>query len=107
VDGSRIVCGSFVGMEKRDSLGPLVELARKAIATRTWCDAYGHALVATGRVDLMLDPIVSRWDISAMSLIVREAGGTFTDFSGNQALADSAISSNGLLHTAALEAVRS
>jgi histidinol-phosphatase len=103
---SRIVCGSIVSLDKRDSLTALLALAKLSIATRTWGDAYGHALVATGRVDLMIDPVVNRWDISAMSLIVREAGGRFTDFQGGEALVNEAISSNGLVHAAALEAFR-
>lgn len=106
-EGSRIVSGSVGSLEKRDWLKGLVALSSAAIAVRTWGDAYGHALVATGRVDLMVDPVVSRWDISAMSVIVREAGGRFTDLSGNEALGDDALSSNGLLHQAALEAFAS
>jgi len=83
-----------------------LKLAESAMATRTWSDAYGHALVATGRADLMIDPIVHHWDLSAVSLIVREAGGTFTQFDGNPSIGAEAVSSNGLLHTAALEAFR-
>jgi fructose-1,6-bisphosphatase/inositol monophosphatase family enzyme len=41
-----------------------------------------------------------------MSLIVREAGGRFTDFSGNEKLAVEALSSNGLLHDRLLETFR-
>lgn len=67
-------------------------LAERVLATRTWSDAYGHALVATGRIEAMVDPVVSRWDVSAMAVIVREAGGSFTDFNGNDALANEAVS---------------
>ncbi len=78
------------------------KLASSSMATRTWCDAYGHILVATGRVEAMIDPLVSRWDLSAVQVVVEEAGGRFTDFSGGPALIDAqnleAISSNGLLH---------
>ena len=76
----------------------------RALACRTWGDAYGHALVATGRVEAMIDPVVAHWDIAAMSVIVREAGGAFTDFSGRHELAMEAISSNGLVHQELLEA---
>ena len=80
-------------MEKRGLTRGLLELSKKVMSTRTWCDAYGHFLVATGRVDAMVDPIVSRWDISALALIVREAGGKFTDVLGNDELTDNAVSS--------------
>ena len=72
--------------------------------TRTWSDAYGHALVATGRVDAMIDPVVKPWDISSLAVIVREAGGRFTDFSGSEKLSTEAISSNGTLHGEILQA---
>jgi len=48
-----------------------------------WGDAYGHCLVATGRVELMLDPIMSAWDCGPFPPILREAGGYFGDWQGN------------------------
>jgi myo-inositol-1(or 4)-monophosphatase len=48
-----------------------------------WGDAYGHALVATGRVQLMLDPIMSAWDCGPFPAILGEAGGYFGDWQGN------------------------
>lgn len=47
-----------------------------------WGDAYGHCLVATGRVELMLDPIMSVWDCAPFPPILREAGGYFGDWQG-------------------------
>lgn len=47
-----------------------------------WGDAYGHALVATGRVELMLDAIMSPWDCAPFPPILREAGGFFGDWQG-------------------------
>ena len=48
-----------------------------------WGDAYGHLLVATGRVELMLDPIMSDWDCAPFPPILSEAGGYFGDWQGN------------------------
>jgi histidinol-phosphatase len=48
-----------------------------------WSDAYGHILVATGRAELMLDPIMSVWDCGALLPILEEAGGYFGDWRGN------------------------
>jgi histidinol-phosphatase len=104
VQGSVLCCGGHRLMADRGRLDPLLELGKRALATRTWSDAYGHALVATGRVEAMIDPSVSRWDISAMKVIVEEAGGRVTDFEGGDALAVQAhgyleaVSSNGLIH---------
>lgn len=49
---------------------------------RTWGDCYGYALVATGRADAMLDPLMSIWDAAALAPIIEEAGGVFTDWDG-------------------------
>jgi histidinol-phosphatase len=54
--------------------------------TRGWSDAYGHALVATGRVEVMLDPIMNPWDCGPFPPILREAGGYFGDWSGNETI---------------------
>ena len=54
--------------------------------TRGWSDSYGHALVATGRAELMLDPIMDPWDCGPFPPILREAGGYFGDWSGNETI---------------------
>ncbi len=48
-----------------------------------WADAYGYLLVATGRAELMLDPIMNEWDCAPFTVILREAGGYFGDWQGN------------------------
>lgn len=49
---------------------------------RTWGDAYGYALVATGRAEIMVDPVMAIWDCGPLQVIMEEAGGTFTDWKG-------------------------
>lgn len=49
---------------------------------RGWGDCYGYVLVATGRAEVMVDPILSLWDMGALPTILTEAGGTFTDWQG-------------------------
>lgn len=51
-----------------------------------WGDAYGYLLVATGRAELMLDPAMSDWDCAPFPPILREAGGFFGDWSGNETI---------------------
>jgi histidinol-phosphatase len=96
--------GSAFSMQRAGRAEGFERLVATARATRTWSDAYGHALVATGRVEAMVDPVVAPWDISAMRLIVNEAGGRCTDFSGGEQPRLEAVSSNGRLHNAILEA---
>ena len=86
----------------------LPSLAGRAWHARGYGDFWSHMLVAEGAVDGAIDAIgVSVWDLAAVQVIVEEAGGTFTDFAGEQRIdGHSAISSNGLLHAELLEAVR-
>ena len=57
-------------------------VANAAAVSRTWGDCFGYLLVATGRAEAMLDPVMSPWDAAALQPIINEAGGTFTDWSG-------------------------
>ncbi len=104
LQGGMLTCGG--SMMKDGNWQKLAKLQPKTLATRTWCDAYGHTLVASGRVEAMLDPIINRWDISSVAIIVREAGGRFTDFRGNDKLGADAVSSNGKIHEELLDALR-
>ncbi|MFN2454823.1 MAG: histidinol-phosphatase [Pyrinomonadaceae bacterium] len=82
------------------------ELQSRAQARRTWGDAYGHALVATGRADVMLDPVMNVWDCAALLPIIEEAGGTFTDWRGQRTIhGGNAISTNGALLEAVMNVV--
>ena len=51
-----------------------------------WGDCYGHTLVATGRIEMMLDPIMAEWDCGPFPVILREAGGYFGDWRGNETI---------------------
>jgi histidinol-phosphatase len=86
---------------------PLPSLAGRAWHARGYGDFWSHMLVAEGAIDGAIDAMgVSVWDLAAVQVIVEEAGGTFTDFAGEQRIdGRSAISSNGHLHPSLLEAV--
>lgn len=74
-------------------------LQQRAAFSRSWGDCYGHALVATGRADVMVDPILNAWDASPFLTILTEAGGRFTDLAGEPTIhGGSGISTNGRLH---------
>src|SRR5712671_4139404 len=95
------------GTAEQHGFGPAAEaLQRQVSARRTWGDAYGHVLVATGRADIMLDPVMNVWDCAALSPIVEEAGGTFTDWQGVRTIhGGNAISTNGLLFEDVMETI--
>ncbi|MEW6199383.1 MAG: inositol monophosphatase family protein [Planctomycetota bacterium] len=74
---------------------------------RGWSDAYGYALLATGRAELLVDPIMSLWDTAALVPIVTEAGGTVTDWTGRPThTAPEILATNGHLLPAALDVLR-
>ena len=71
---------------------------QRAKTSRTWGDCYGYVLVATGRADVMLDPVMNLWDCAALLPIMEEAGGTFTDWRGERtAAAGNAVATNRVL----------
>ena len=79
--------------------GRVAELAARVKRDRGFGDFWNHMLVAEGALEAGLDPVVSIWDIAALQVIVEEAGGKFTDFSGSRRIdAGTALSSNGLVH---------
>lgn len=53
-----------------------------AAVSRTWGDAFGYLMVATGRAEVMVDARISAWDIACFLPIIEEAGGVFTDLDG-------------------------
>jgi histidinol-phosphatase len=72
--------------------------------TRGWGDCYGHALVATGRADVMIDPLMNPWDAAALVPIVEEAGGHFCDWTGSTSIhSGNGISVNAALRESVLE----
>lgn len=80
----------------------MARLAQASRVARTWGDCYGYVLVATGRAEVMFDPVLSPWDVAALIPIVEEAGGVFTDKNGARGgLGASAIATNGKLAAAA------
>lgn len=62
---------------------PFQELLNRTRLHRTWGDAYGHMMVAAGRADIMIDPILNIWDAAALLPVITEAGGVYTDLEGN------------------------
>jgi myo-inositol-1(or 4)-monophosphatase len=72
-----------------------------------WGDAYGHMLVATGRAELMLDPIMHVWDSAPFPPILKEAGGYFGDWQGKPTIhANEALSTSQALLPEVLAIIR-
>jgi histidinol-phosphatase len=74
------------------------DLAERSFVARTWGDAYGYLLVATGRAEVMMDPVMNPWDAAPFLPIITEAGGVFTDWGGQRtAFGGNAIATNAAL----------
>ena len=98
LDRALITTTSVESIEQHERVAGWNRLRRRAGMVRTWGDCYGHALVATGRAEAMLDPIMNVWDAAALKPIVEEAGGVFTDWDGIAThTGGSAISTNAAL----------
>ncbi|MEE3054147.1 MAG: inositol monophosphatase family protein [Planctomycetota bacterium] len=93
-----VVYTGFETFRMSGTLGVHSLLGDRVKVLRSWGDCYGHLLVATGRAEAMLDPVLSRWDIVPLKPIVEEAGGVFTDWQGNPGIdGSSGISTNAAL----------
>ncbi|MBK9343818.1 MAG: inositol monophosphatase family protein [Dehalococcoidia bacterium] len=99
-----ITMTSFSQMLRGRSAG-VARLVQECGLTRAWGDCYGYLMVATGRADVMLDPVMSIWDAAALYPVIREAGGGFSQWDGTPVLGDSVVATNGVLHPAVLQAL--
>jgi len=78
--------------------GAYERLSSRTQLQRTWADCYGYMLVATGRAEIALDPVMAVWDCAALVPIVEEAGGHFTDWRGRRTIhSGEAVATNGAL----------
>jgi histidinol phosphatase-like enzyme (inositol monophosphatase family) len=86
---------NFTSVGRRDAFDRLDRAAR---LTRTWGDCFGYLLVATGRAEAMVDPLMNLWDAAALQPILQEAGGSFTDWQGRPTIySGQGIATNGLV----------
>lgn len=89
---------SFATRRSSDATDVYLQLQRAARLARTWGDGYGYLLVATGRAEVMIDPVVNVWDAAPLQTILEEAGGKFCDWQGRPTVhAGDAVATNGLV----------
>jgi histidinol-phosphatase len=91
----------FVGWG--DRLESFQKMLAGAWRTRGIGDFWSHMLVAEGAVDVAIEPSLALWDMAALDIIVREAGGTFTNTAGHSGpFGGSGVSTNGVLHNSVI-----
>ena len=96
-----MIChGGMDTFGERGILENLCNLAINAARTRSFGDCYMYHLLASGRVDAVIEAAISIWDIAALTVIVKEAGGRVTDLQGEPigVNTDSILATNGFLH---------
>lgn len=101
-----MVChGGLNWFIEKGTFAGVYELIKIAARTRGFGDFYSYHLVASSRADVVIEAAISIWDIAAITVIVREAGGCVTDIQGKEITTetDSLIATNGILHRTVLD----
>jgi histidinol-phosphatase len=97
IKDASISYSDFIGWNER--LAPFQEIMASAWRTRGLGDFWSHMLVAEGAVDVAAEPSLAIWDMAALDIVVREAGGRFTNMAGvDGSLGGSGLSTNAAIH---------
>lgn len=91
LENATLLTTDHLNIEKFQKISAFESLIRKVKLYRQWGDCYGYYLVATGYADIMIDPIMSVWDSMALIPVIKGAGGTITDYHGNDAITGNSI----------------
>jgi histidinol-phosphatase len=103
LDDASLSYSSLSGWDERDRLDAFMALSRRCWRTRAYGDFWSYMLLAEGAVDLAAEPELELYDMAALDVIVREAGGAFTSLDGTPGpRGGNALASNGRLHDQAL-----
>lgn len=87
----------LTGWEERRSR--FLELVDAVWRVRGYGDFWSYCLLAEGAIDISAEPEVKLWDLAPLDILVREAGGRFTNLDGSPGPhGGSAVATNGLLH---------
>jgi len=96
----------LIGWGERKDL--YVAFMDRAWRVRGIGDFWSHMLVAEGAVDIAAEPSLALWDMAAVAIIVKEAGGRFSDLENNEGpFGKSGVSTNGRLHDLFIKALSS
>lgn len=105
LDQSMLLCTDILAARRRSDAYDRLEAATRL--QRCAYDAYGYALVATGRAEIVMDPVMSDWDCGPLPVILREAGGRFATWKGEETIhGKEAFATNAAVYEATLEIVR-
>ncbi|QIS05666.1 histidinol-phosphatase [Nocardia brasiliensis] len=107
LDAASLAFSSLSGWHERGLRDNFLALTDDVWRVRGYGDFFTYCLLAEGAVDIATEPEVSLWDLAALDILVREAGGRFTALDGTPGPhGGDAIATNGLLHDATLARLR-
>ena len=102
-----LIHGGLKDMKVRPCWLPFLRLVDSTARQRGFGDALGHSVVICGQAEVVLEPEIKPWDVAATKILVTEAGGRFSDFSGSSSIyAGSAVISNGRIHDEVVQILR-
>ena len=90
LEDARLHSTDFADLMRRYPAGTQKLLSRVK-AARTWADGYGYLMLATGRADVMIDPVMSLWDIAPLYPVLEAAGAGWSDLQGRRDMPGSSI----------------
>ena len=104
LDSASLAFSSLSGWRARGLREQVLGLTDEVWRVRGYGDFFSYCLVAEGAVDIATEPEVSLWDLAALDILVREAGGTFTTLDGRPGPhGGDAVATNGCLHRPVLD----
>jgi histidinol-phosphatase len=108
LDAAAVSAGNLRGLARSPRWARYGELVGRVSYSRGYGDFAHYHMLARGALDVVIESDVNILDIAALSVIVREAGGTFTDLEGGAVglATTSVLATNGPLHAAVLAALR-
>lgn len=103
IEDASLSYSSLSGWDERGRLNDFLALSRRCWRTRAYGDFWSYMMLVEGAVDLATEPELELYDMAALDVIVREAGGVFTSLDGEPGpMGGNALASNGKLHDQAL-----
>lgn len=94
LESAIVGCGDLSCFESAGKSEYHQALTKNAELVRGYTDCFGHAMVARGALDAMVDPLVSIWDVAPIACLVKEAGGEYYAFNGESTVREKSFLSS-------------
>lgn len=107
-DRAAVSVGNLKSLARSEGWQSLGKIVTRADRIRGYGDFYHYHLLAAGKIEAVIESDVNILDIAALSVIVTEAGGLFTDLNGAAPALNtrSVLAANPSLHAVYLETLR-